>query len=54
MANNNALQEGNISRVISFLCNTDAVVTSSYHGAHWAMLSGKRVVVVGSGIPADQ
>jgi hypothetical protein len=37
-----------VEAVIAFLASADAVVTSSYHGAYWATLLGRRVVVVGA------
>jgi exopolysaccharide biosynthesis predicted pyruvyltransferase EpsI len=32
--------------VIAFLGSAETVVTNSYHGAYWATLLGRRVVVV--------
>ena len=38
--------ESNIDTVLNFLCATDVLVTTSYHGAYWAALMGKRVVAL--------
>ena len=35
-----------IYRIIRFLASAETVVTTSYHGAYWAMLLGKNVQVV--------
>lgn len=36
--------ERNITKVLQFLGRFQVVVTSSYHGALWAMYLGKRVI----------
>ena len=32
--------------VLSFLCQADVLVTTSYHGAYWASMMGKKVVAL--------
>ena len=39
---------GSLEEIIAFLGSADLVVTNSYHGAYWATLLGRRVVVVGA------
>ncbi|HEX8913702.1 MAG TPA: hypothetical protein VF796_15185 [Humisphaera sp.] len=36
------------ARVVAHLASAEVVVTSSYHGAYWAMLLARRVVVIDS------
>jgi len=36
----------NFSQVLAFLSSGETVVTNSYHGAYWARLLGRRVVVL--------
>ena len=38
--------EASIDTVLSFLCRTEVLVTTSYHGAYWGALMGKRVVAL--------
>ena len=38
--------ELSIHTVLDFLCQADVLVTTSYHGAYWASLMGKRVVAL--------
>jgi len=38
--------EMNLNRVLDFLSSGEVVVTNSYHGAYWATLMGRKVVVV--------
>ena len=38
--------ETSIDAVLGFLCKAEVVVTTSYHGAYWAALMGKRIVAV--------
>jgi hypothetical protein len=33
------------AQVIDFVCDTEVLVSSSYHGALWALLAGRRVVI---------
>lgn len=35
-----------MDRVIAFLASGDTIVTSSYHGAYWGLLLGRRVIVL--------
>jgi hypothetical protein len=36
----------NLGTVMDFLASGDVVITNSYHGAYWAQLLGRRVVVI--------
>jgi len=37
--------ESDMNKVIKFLGSADTVITDSYHGAYWAQLLGKKVIV---------
>ena len=41
---NNSISD--MSSILRFLCAAHVVVTTSYHGAYWAALMGKRVVAI--------
>lgn len=36
----------NITKILAFLGSGNVIITNSYHGAYWAILLGKRVVVI--------
>ena len=38
--------EGNLEKVLSFLGSANTVLTSSYHGAYWATLLGRNVIII--------
>jgi len=38
--------EQNLEKVLSFLGSANTVLTSSYHGAYWATLLGRNVIIV--------
>ncbi len=40
------LDKGGIANVIRFLASGETVITSSYHGAYWATLLGKKVAII--------
>lgn len=39
-------EDGDIERAVRFLASGETVVTSSYHGAYWASLLGRKVKIV--------
>jgi hypothetical protein len=40
------LDKGGIAKVLRFLGSGETVITSSYHGAYWATLLGKKVAII--------